>query len=261
VKRIGTNIREEKDVTELLLNFKKDGTPFWNLLYICPLRDQQGKTIFFLGGQVDVTKNVNNSSPIKELIGIVESTSKKPEIKKKRSFFKFFRRESRASSSSSLVTPGAEAQTVDPEMDLDTQKEVFLETYTNFIIFNAKKDLGKIEFVSSKFSEITGFKEEDVIGRDASFLRGPYTSKVALKELKQASKSGKAWSKEIVAYDSNSNPHGCHLFLTPLQDQNNEPSHYIAVMKWRNLSDTEIEEAKWKSGTEKDEEATDCLIQ
>jgi len=29
---MGTNIREGKDVTELLLNYRKDGTPFYNLL-------------------------------------------------------------------------------------------------------------------------------------------------------------------------------------------------------------------------------------
>nr|AML78570.1 putative LOV domain-containing protein [Verbascum arcturus]AML79396.1 putative LOV domain-containing protein [Verbascum sp. BC-2016] len=39
-----------------LLNYKKDGTPFWNLLTITPIKDDQGKTIKFIGMQVEVSK-------------------------------------------------------------------------------------------------------------------------------------------------------------------------------------------------------------
>nr|AML77163.1 putative LOV domain-containing protein [Pogostemon sp. BC-2016] len=39
-----------------LLNYKKDGTPFWNLLTITPIKDDKGKTIRFIGMQVEVSK-------------------------------------------------------------------------------------------------------------------------------------------------------------------------------------------------------------
>nr|AML76642.1 putative LOV domain-containing protein [Bacopa caroliniana] len=39
-----------------LLNYKKDGTPFWNLLTITPIKDEKGKTIKFIGMQVEVSK-------------------------------------------------------------------------------------------------------------------------------------------------------------------------------------------------------------
>ncbi|KAG8391023.1 hypothetical protein BUALT_Bualt01G0144900 [Buddleja alternifolia] len=39
-----------------LLNYKKDGTPFWNLLTITPIKDDQGNTIKFIGMQVEVSK-------------------------------------------------------------------------------------------------------------------------------------------------------------------------------------------------------------
>ncbi|XP_042032728.1 phototropin-2-like [Salvia splendens] len=39
-----------------LLNYKKDGTPFWNLLTITPIKDDKGKTIKFIGMQVEVSK-------------------------------------------------------------------------------------------------------------------------------------------------------------------------------------------------------------
>nr|AML77393.1 putative LOV domain-containing protein [Platycodon grandiflorus] len=39
-----------------LLNYKKDGTPFWNLLTVTPIKDESGKTIKFIGMQVEVSK-------------------------------------------------------------------------------------------------------------------------------------------------------------------------------------------------------------
>ncbi|KAI7745487.1 hypothetical protein M8C21_021902 [Ambrosia artemisiifolia] len=39
-----------------LYNYKKDGTPFWNLLTITPIKDDNGNTIKFIGMQVEVSK-------------------------------------------------------------------------------------------------------------------------------------------------------------------------------------------------------------
>ncbi|MDO8900617.1 MAG: PAS domain-containing protein [Phenylobacterium sp.] len=38
-----------------LLNYRKDGTPFWNALQISPVRNATGQIIYFIGSQVDVT--------------------------------------------------------------------------------------------------------------------------------------------------------------------------------------------------------------
>nr|AML76389.1 putative LOV domain-containing protein [Muntingia calabura] len=40
-----------------LLNYKKDGTPFWNLLTIAPIKDENGKVLKFIGMQVEVSKH------------------------------------------------------------------------------------------------------------------------------------------------------------------------------------------------------------
>lgn len=40
-----------------LLNYKKDGSPFWNLLTIAPIKDETGKVLKFIGMQVEVSKH------------------------------------------------------------------------------------------------------------------------------------------------------------------------------------------------------------
>jgi PAS domain S-box-containing protein len=39
-----------------ILNYRKDGTPFWNFLRIAPIRDESGKVTHYVGTQTDVTE-------------------------------------------------------------------------------------------------------------------------------------------------------------------------------------------------------------
>ncbi|TYI80706.1 hypothetical protein E1A91_D05G106700v1 [Gossypium mustelinum] len=44
-----------------LLNYKKDGTPFWNILTIAPIKDENGKVLKFIGMQVEVSKHTEGA--------------------------------------------------------------------------------------------------------------------------------------------------------------------------------------------------------
>ena len=52
-------VTKQKECVVEILNYKKDGTPFWNRLSITPVRDDSGKTTHFIGVQSDVTKRRN----------------------------------------------------------------------------------------------------------------------------------------------------------------------------------------------------------
>lgn len=56
VKKIRDAVKTGTSYCGRLLNYKKDGTPFWNLLTITPIKDEQGNTIKFIGMQVEVSK-------------------------------------------------------------------------------------------------------------------------------------------------------------------------------------------------------------
>ncbi|XP_039029474.1 phototropin-2-like [Hibiscus syriacus] len=56
VAKIKDAVKNGKSFCGRLLNYKKDGSPFLNLLTINPIKDDQGKTIKFIGMQVEVSK-------------------------------------------------------------------------------------------------------------------------------------------------------------------------------------------------------------
>ncbi|XP_031102833.1 phototropin-2-like [Ipomoea triloba] len=56
VDKIRTAVKAGKSYCGRLLNYKKDGTPFWNMLTVTPIKDENGNTIKFIGMQVEVSK-------------------------------------------------------------------------------------------------------------------------------------------------------------------------------------------------------------
>lgn len=55
VAEIRRGLAEEREVTVELLNYRKDGSSFWNMLFISPVHDDDGKLLYFFASQKDVT--------------------------------------------------------------------------------------------------------------------------------------------------------------------------------------------------------------
>ena len=55
VAELRAAVSARREATVRLLNYKKDGTPFWNMLTVAPMRDAGGEARFLIGVQVDVT--------------------------------------------------------------------------------------------------------------------------------------------------------------------------------------------------------------
>ena len=49
-------LSEERESRVVLKNYRKDGTPFWNELYISPVHDEEGRLTNFVGVQNDITE-------------------------------------------------------------------------------------------------------------------------------------------------------------------------------------------------------------
>jgi len=56
VAEVREAIRAGRECSVELLNYRKDGTPFWCALFINPVRDEQGRLLHFVGVQADVTE-------------------------------------------------------------------------------------------------------------------------------------------------------------------------------------------------------------
>ena len=55
IAEVRAAIEAQRDITIELLNYRKDGSSFWNQLYISPVCDSEGRAIYFFASQIDVT--------------------------------------------------------------------------------------------------------------------------------------------------------------------------------------------------------------
>lgn len=108
VNRLRFSIENREETVELLLNYRKDGNPFWNLLYCAPLLNERGQVAFFLGGQINCSTTIHSCTDVLKVLSIndeelgeVDNENKKPTSslhrdvnrsdKSKHSFFKSWR--------------------------------------------------------------------------------------------------------------------------------------------------------------------------
>lgn len=72
VKRVREAIDAGRDVNVDLLNYRKDGTTFWNALYLSPVHNAAGDIQFFFASQLDITERVEAQAMVTQQKAIVE---------------------------------------------------------------------------------------------------------------------------------------------------------------------------------------------
>lgn len=66
LEELRSAIREGQECRVVLKNYRKDGTPFWNELYISPVYEEDGRLTSFVGVQNDVTERYRAEQALRE---------------------------------------------------------------------------------------------------------------------------------------------------------------------------------------------------
>lgn len=66
VDRIRAAIDNEESITQIIRNYRKNGTPFCNRLTISPITDKAERLTNYVGFQEDVTAQISDEQDIKQ---------------------------------------------------------------------------------------------------------------------------------------------------------------------------------------------------
>jgi PAS domain S-box-containing protein len=66
IRQVREAIAQGEDIGIDLLNYRKDGSTFWNALYLSAVRDDDGRIRFFFASQVDVSERIEAQNSIAE---------------------------------------------------------------------------------------------------------------------------------------------------------------------------------------------------
>lgn len=56
IGRVRDALARRTDIAVELLNYRRDGSPFWNALFVSPVFDQDGRLLYYFASQLDVTR-------------------------------------------------------------------------------------------------------------------------------------------------------------------------------------------------------------
>lgn len=102
-----------------------------------------------------------------------------------------------------------------------------LEDSDNIIVITDAN--GKIKYVNQTFTQITGYTQEEVLGKDPKILSSGKQSQEFYKELKETIYSGKKWSGEFINKNKNGTLNHERATITPVLDENNKIIEFVAI--------------------------------
>lgn len=88
---------------------------------------------------------------------------------------------------------------------------------------------GNTEYVNPKFTEVTGYSQEDVIGRNMRILKSGEMPHEEYQRLWDTITAGEVWQGELHNRKKNGEPYWEDAKISPIRDTKGDITHYLAV--------------------------------
>eukprot|EP00873_Tetraselmis_striata_P009108 jgi/Tetstr1/429372/TSEL_019286.t1 len=184
IQKIRDAVKTGEICSVRLLNYRKDGTPFWNLLTVTPVKTSTGQVTKFVGVQVDVT--------------------------------------SRTEGKAFAETGGAPLLKYDGRLRENVAKNIVAEVVdtveSNFCICDPTLPDVPIVFTSDAFLELTEYSREEVLGKNCRFLQGPKTDPDTVATIRKAVIDKEEITVRILNYKKSGKPFWNMFTLAPIKD-------------------------------------------
>lgn len=66
VELIAQALKSERELTVEVLNYRKDGSSFWNALFLTPVRSDSGELLYYFSSQLDVSRRKDAESALRQ---------------------------------------------------------------------------------------------------------------------------------------------------------------------------------------------------
>jgi len=108
--------------------------------------------------------------------------------------------------------------------------EDLTRTRQSFVLTDPRLPDNPIVYASSTFLELTGYKREEVTGRNCRFLQGIDTDHEAVQTIRDAVAAGTDAATCIRNYKADGTPFWNHFFVAPLHDRDNRVVNYVSFV-------------------------------
>ncbi len=129
----------------------------------------------------------------------------------------------------------------DKRVIMEWLRRLGLEFHTSFLILNTELKDQPIVYANNAFFEMTGYSEEETIGRNGRFLHGTKTGEEAVKKVRACVDAGKDDIIEVINYRKNGVPFWNEIAIQPLSFP--EKNFKFTLMLQHDITDRKRSEA------------------
>lgn len=133
---------------------------------------------------------------------------------------------------------------------IDIQRRAIESTATGVVVSDFCQEGNPIIYVNSAFEDLTGYKSEDILGRNCRFLQGNDTKQKELETLRISLENKSSCSVVLRNYKRDGTMFYNNLRLDPVFNELDELTHYIGIIS--DISDLINAEKKIKEKLEKE---------
>nr|AML79589.1 putative LOV domain-containing protein [Asteromonas gracilis] len=228
VAKIRDGIKKGETVSVRLLNYRKDGTPFWNLLTVTPIKTPDGRVSKFVGVQVDVTSKTEGQS-VTDHSGVpllVKYDARLRENVAKNIVDEVNQTVEQAEPGRQAAKGTAPKAFPRVALDLATTVERIQQ---NFVIADPSLPDCPIVFASDAFLDLTEFKREEVLGRNCRFLQGKDTDPATVDQIRVAIRNEQELTVRILNYTKSGRPFWNMFTMAPMSDSDGRTRFFVGV--------------------------------
>ena len=237
-----------------LLNYRKDGSQFWNYLTIAPVYNSVGSVVKYIGVQVDVTQETDGKCAVDEGgVPLLIKSDARLETKIQRPVGEVLseidrvkgdgadgpsgRNEDMPMSDSDNGTTLPAVPTHRKGIEMSTTME---RVQQSFVISDPSLPDCPIVYASDDFLSLTGYSREEVLGRNCRFLQGEDTDSETVYAVRDAIERGTECTVRLLNYRKDGTPFWNMFSLAPVRGNDNTVQFFVGVQA--DVSDHGVEQ-------------------
>ena len=116
-------------------------------------------------------------------------------------------------------------------IDIDLLKRAVNESRDGITISDATQPDNPLIFVNPAFEKMTGYSQDDVIGRNCRFLQGQLRDQPGLANLREALQRGEPCIVTLQNFRKNATLFWNELSISPIHDANGRLTHFLGIQK------------------------------
>lgn len=173
----------------IVKNRKKSGEIYWVQTVINPILDIEGNIIEFIGIRTDITDIQEIKENLREQLNISEEHFE----------------------------------------DVYRMAQLYEKAIDESNILSRTKTDGTILYVNSRFCKVTGYSEEEIIGKTHSIVRHPDTHKNIFIDMWKTIQSGKVWKGILKNRKKDGSAYWVDTTIIPIKDKEGKTVEYMAI--------------------------------